>query len=97
MFGIRSPSMRVNVGSGLALDKAPDIARSHEIAQAQLKAIAESNDGPHQPIAHAVDRWFVKRWLGKHAKQDAPITSPGPRETESVLKYVATAGTKLRE
>lgn len=43
VIGIHSPRVReklLNVGSDLTLDKAIDIARSHEMAQAQLRTIA---------------------------------------------------------
>ncbi|XP_073722699.1 uncharacterized protein [Misgurnus anguillicaudatus] len=55
VFGIHSPRVReklLSVGSELTLDKAMDIARSHEIAQAQLKTFANS---PHDQVVHAVN------------------------------------------
>lgn len=48
VFGIQLPRVReklLKVGSDLTLEKAIDIARSHEMAQAQLKTIASSSTG----------------------------------------------------
>ena len=59
VFGIHSPGVReklLNVGSNLTLDKAIDIARSHELAQAQLKTIAGGYNGPHEQTVHAIGR-----------------------------------------
>ncbi|KAK3107438.1 hypothetical protein FSP39_014641 [Pinctada imbricata] len=43
VFGIKSPKIReklINEGSGLALEKAIDVARSYEMSQAQLKSMS---------------------------------------------------------
>lgn len=60
VFRIHSPRVReklLNVGSDLTLEKAVDIARSHDMAQAQLKTIASgSGSGPREQTVHAISR-----------------------------------------
>lgn len=73
VFGIHSLRVREKqlcVGSDLTLDKAIDIARSHEIAQAQLKTIAGGNPGQHEQMVHAVNRHSSKdaAWKRRHSK-----------------------------
>ena len=58
VFGIHSPRVReklLNVGSEVTLDKAIDIARSHELAQAQMKNILRgSTCASREQAVHAV-------------------------------------------
>lgn len=51
VFGINSPKVREklpNIGSDLTLDKAIDIARSHDMAQAQFKSFTSCNVSPRK-------------------------------------------------
>ncbi|RXN35724.1 Retrovirus-related Pol polyprotein from transposon 412 [Labeo rohita] len=57
VFGIYSPKVReklLNMGSELTLEKAIDVARSHELAQAQLKTIASSMSTSREYAVHAI-------------------------------------------
>ncbi len=57
VFGIHSPKVReklLNVGSELMVEKAIDVARSHELAQAQLKTIASSMSTSREHAVHAI-------------------------------------------
>lgn len=59
VFGIHSPKVReklLNAGSELTLQKAIDIARSHELAQAQLKTISNSMSTSHEYAVHKETR-----------------------------------------
>lgn len=60
VFGIHSPKVReklLSVGSALTLDKAMDIARSHELAIAQMRAIENSTmSSTREQVVHAVHR-----------------------------------------
>lgn len=72
VFGIQSPKVReklLNVGSDLTLDKAIDIARSHEIAQAQLKTIDGSSSSQEQAV-HAIGKQSTKKvaWKARQGK-----------------------------
>ncbi|XP_024117609.1 uncharacterized protein K02A2.6 [Oryzias melastigma] len=56
VFGIYSPRVReklLSVGSDLTLEKAIDVARSHEIAQAQLKTFAGNDHNVHAIERHS--------------------------------------------
>lgn len=58
VFAINSPKVKeklLNYGPDLTLERAIDIARSYEIAQGQLKSMAEQHSTTHtQQIVHAV-------------------------------------------
>uniref|UniRef100_A0A3P9K9H2 Gypsy retrotransposon integrase-like protein 1 n=1 Tax=Oryzias latipes TaxID=8090 RepID=A0A3P9K9H2_ORYLA len=59
VFGTNSPSVReklLNQGAELTLDKAIDIARSHELAKQQLKTMGSAKEHSHQDTLHAVSR-----------------------------------------
>ncbi|XP_056880704.1 uncharacterized protein LOC130521067 isoform X1 [Takifugu flavidus] len=64
VFGIYSPKVReklLSVGSDLTLDKALDIARSHGMAQAQLRSFANSGSASsREQGVHAVSRHTSK-------------------------------------
>lgn len=62
----------LNVGFDLTLDKAIDIARSHEITQSQLKTIAGGNSGPCEQTVHAISWQFSKNESWK-MQQDMTI------------------------
>ncbi|KAG7479045.1 hypothetical protein JOB18_016283 [Solea senegalensis] len=72
MLGIQSPKVReklLSVGSDLTLDKAIDIVRSHDIAQAQLKTVASGNSGLHEQTVHAINRHYSRKTAWK-TRQD---------------------------
>lgn len=57
VFGIHSPKVRenlLNAGSELTLEKAIDVARSHELAQAQLKTIKSNMSTLREYAVHAI-------------------------------------------
>lgn len=74
VFGIHSPRVReklLSVGSELTLDKAMDIARSHEVAQAQLKTFANSACNPRDQVVHAVTAQRESQKRAKKAEMKA--------------------------
>lgn len=81
VFGIHSPRVReklLSVGSDLTLDKAIDIARSHEVALAQLKTISGGgNSSPNEPSVHAVSRQPLKKtlWKSRHNRENGGAAS----------------------
>ncbi len=88
VFGIHSPKVReklLNVGSELTLEKAIDVARSHELAQAQLKTIASSMSTSCEHAVHAISGHTSKGSVSKqrNAKytkrySDSPQTRNAP-------------------
>lgn len=59
VFGIHSAKVReklLNVGSELTLDRAIDVARAYELAQAQIKSFGGATSSAHEQIVHAVHR-----------------------------------------
>ncbi|RXN11580.1 Retrovirus-related Pol poly from transposon [Labeo rohita] len=74
VFGIHSPRVReklLSVGSELTLDKAMDIARSHEVAQAQLKTFANSACNPRDQVVHDVTAQRESQKRAKKAEMKA--------------------------
>lgn len=71
VFGIHSPKVReklLNAGSELTLEKAIDIARSHELAQAQLKTISNSMSTSREHAVHSVFRNMPQGAVSKQHK-----------------------------
>lgn len=78
VFATNSPYVRdklLSQGAELTLDKAIDIARSHELAKQQLKAIGSTKDHSHHNTVHTVNR--------KPRRPDIPqkLTGTGPQRT----------------
>lgn len=87
MFGIHSPKVReklLNVDSDLTLDKAIDIVRSLDMAQAQLKTIASGNSGLHEQTVHAVGRYYSKKtWKTRQDKATGNMESTYKRDGDT--------------
>ncbi|RXN07241.1 EGF-like module-containing mucin-like hormone receptor-like 1 [Labeo rohita] len=74
VFSIHSLRVReklLSVGSELTLDKAMDIARSHKVAQAQLKTFTNSACNPRDQVVHAVTAQKESRKRAKKAEMKA--------------------------
>lgn len=81
-FSINSSSVReklLSQGAEFMLVKAIDIARSHEIAQQQLKLISQGKDSSSNDTVHAVGRKSYKR----KAKQRQDRTQRSPQRKSS--------------
>lgn len=84
-FGTNSPSVRgklLSQGAELTLEKAIDIARSHEISQQQLKLINQRKDSSSNDTVNAVGRNSYKR---------QNIQAPKQRENSSAAASHASA------
>lgn len=67
VFAANSPHVRkklLSQGAELTLDKAIDIARSHELAKQQLKTMGHARD---HDIMHAVNRKTYRQWRPRKA------------------------------
>ncbi len=83
VFGIHLPKVReklLNVGSELTLEEAIDVARSHELAQAQLKTIASSMSTSREHAAHASPATHQK------AQFQSNVTPSIQRDTATVRR-----------
>lgn len=85
VFGIQSPKVReklLNVGSDLTLDKAIDIARSHEIAQAQMKTIDGSSS--QEQAVHTIGKQFTKKgaWKARQGKMKEHSGKPNAHKPD---------------
>lgn len=87
VFGINSPKIReklLNVGSDLRLDKAIDIARSHDMAQAQLRSFASNSASPREQSVHEISRHTSKgaAWKTRQewTKRKLPQFHKNPQE-----------------
>lgn len=96
VFGIHSPKVReklLNVGSDLTLDRAIDIVRSHDMAQAQLKTIASGSSGLQEQTVHAIGRHYSRKtaWKTRQDKATGNMESTyrpdGDRERHKTCGY----------
>ncbi|KAL6462444.1 hypothetical protein MHYP_G00288660 [Metynnis hypsauchen] len=74
VFGINSPRIREKLlcyGSGLTLENAIDIARSHELSQQQLKTMVFPTANQASQSVHAVNRWTNKAAHTRHGRKVA--------------------------
>ncbi|KAL6471840.1 hypothetical protein MHYP_G00204900 [Metynnis hypsauchen] len=74
VFGINSPRIREKLlcyGSGLTLENAIDIARSHELSQQQLKTMVFLTANQASQSVHAVNRWTNKAAHTRHGRKVA--------------------------
>uniref|UniRef100_A0A674EBM2 Gypsy retrotransposon integrase-like protein 1 n=1 Tax=Salmo trutta TaxID=8032 RepID=A0A674EBM2_SALTR len=95
VFGIHSPRVReklLNVGSELTLDKAIDIARSHELAQAQMKTISRrSTSTSREQAVHAV-RQTSKHTSGAQRARFRTERDITPKQSDTDSKRPKTCG-----
>lgn len=86
VFGINSTKVReklLNVGSELTLDKAIDVARAYELAQAQIKSFtAGAETSAHEQQVHAVHRQGQKHPVQK-ARQKTDWTERAHRPSDT--------------
>ena len=97
VFGVHSPQVReklLNIGFELTLGQAIDIARSHELAQAQLKTIANGSTGMCEQTVHAIGRNVEKKkWQRRengtkgHAASDNVSRREGDSSRSQGCKY----------
>ncbi|KAI2650666.1 Retrovirus-related Pol polyprotein from transposon 17.6 [Labeo rohita] len=89
VFATNSPRVRkklLSQGAELTLDKAIDIARSHELARIQLKEMTGSKDGPKMCFVNATKRQNAHRYTKTkdhklvHRECDRCASSHSPRE-----------------
>ncbi len=102
MLGIHSPKVReklLNVGSELMLEKAKDVARSHELAQAQLKTIASSMSTSREHAVHAISDHTSKGSVSKQRNAKYTKSYSDSRRLEMLLqctpKVAATVETSV--